>query len=361
MTGRVLMIFGPRQVGKTTLVSKYFEAFEDKKIMFSGDDIVIRERLGSQNMADILAMIVGYKLVVIDEAQRIPNIGISLKIMIDNRKDIQIIVTGSSSFELLGQIGEPLTGRKRTLMLYPLWLGELLNHYNRFEINAMLPSLLIYGLYPEVFTLGSNPQKASHLTEIANSYLLKDIIEMDKVKSAQPVINLLRSLAFQVGREVSVNELAQGLSLDAKTVSRYLDLFEKTHIIIRLSGFSRNLRSEITSKAKYYFYDNGIRNALIANFNPLELRDDIGLLWENFVMVERIKKRSYQQIHANQYFWRTWSQQEIDLIEEREGKLFAYEIKWKADKGKVPPTFPQNYPDSEFAIVNNGNYEQFLL
>ncbi|MDD2229900.1 MAG: ATP-binding protein [Candidatus Cloacimonetes bacterium] len=359
--GKVLIVFGPRQVGKTTIVSKYYDSFAGKKIMLNGDNIIVREQLGSQNQSLILGMFEGYQLLIIDEAQRIPNIGFALKMLVDNRPELQIIATGSSSFELAGQVGEPLTGRKNTLMLYPIWLGELLEYYNRYELNTMLPDFLVYGLYPEVVTSVSKQAKAELLMEITSSYLLKDILEMDKVKSAQPVINLLRMLSFQVGQEVSYNELSNKLGLDNKTISRYLDLFEKTHIIIKLSGFSRNLRNEITSKAKYYFYDNGIRNALIANFNPLELRDDIGLLWENFLIVERIKKRSYNNIYANQYFWRTWSQQEIDLIEEREGKLFAYEFKWKTAQVKIPPKFAEAYPKGLFSVINTDNHQDFIM
>lgn len=359
--GKALLVFGPRQVGKTTLVSNYYDRFQGKKMMLNGDNMILREQLGSQNQALILSIFEGYQLVVIDEAQRIPNIGIALKILIDNRKDILLIATGSSSFELMGQVGEPLTGRKTTLLLYPVWTGELLHQYNRFELKSMLPNLLIYGLYPEILTTSALDAKKLLLMEICNSYLLKDILEMDKVKAAQPVINLLRLLAYQIGREVSHHELAQKLGIDSKTIARYLDLFEKTHIIIRLNGFSRNLRNEINTKAKYYFYDIGIRNALIANFNALDLRDDLGLLWENFVVLERMKNRSYTNLFANQYFWRTWSQQEIDLIEEREGKLFAYEIKWKAGKAKIPHKFLQTYTESAFSEVNSSNYLDFIL
>ncbi|MBW6514595.1 MAG: ATP-binding protein [Candidatus Syntrophosphaera sp.] len=358
---KVMLLFGPRQVGKTTLVRRYYDLHPGKKLFLNGDDIVVQTTMASQDQAGILGRVEGYELLIIDEAQRIPNIGLALKILADNRQDLEIIATGSSSFDLMGQLGEPLTGRKTSLLLYPVWVGELLEHHNRFELDAMLPQLLIYGMYPEIVTASGKQRKTDQLNEITNSYLLKDILELDKVRSAQPVIDLLRLLAFQIGHEVSQNELGKQLGLDHKTVARYLDLFEKSHILIRLGGFSRNLRNEITSKAKYYFYDNGIRNSLIANFNPLELRNDIGMLWENFIITERVKKRAYHSIHANHYFWRTWDQQEIDLIEEREGKLFAYEIKWKKDKFKIPRKFQEAYPGSEITLVNRKNYLELIL
>ncbi len=359
--GRVLLIFGPRQVGKTTLVKKVVDDYTERGIMLNGDDIAVREILGSQNKSAILDRFEGYNLVVIDEAQRISNIGLALKMLIDSRPELKIIATGSSSFELLGQVGEPLTGRKRTLMLYPIWSGELLNHHNRFELDMQLENQLIYGFYPRIITATSTQEKEELLREMVQSYLLKDILDLDKVKSSVAITNLLRMLAFQVGRQVSYNELSNHLGIDVKTVSRYLDLFEKTHIIIRLTGFSRNLRNEINTKSKYYFYDNGIRNALIANFNPLNQRDDVGMLWENHLYMERLKKRSYQGIIANQYFWRTWAGQEIDLLEEREGKLFAYEFKWKQKKVAVPGKFLETYPNGIFEVVNRENYLEFIL
>jgi uncharacterized protein len=359
--GKVLIIYGPRQVGKTTLVNHYLEGYQGRYLLINGDDIITREQLSSEKLQTIISIVEGYNLLVIDEAQRIPKIGLALKMLIDHRKDLKIIATGSSSFDLLGQVGEPLTGRKKTIMLYPVWTGELLQRFNHYEIDLKLSDLLIYGLYPEVVTAVSKEDKRQFLNEITNSYLLKDILEMDKVKSAKPVINLLRLLAFQTGNEVSYNELSNSIGIDVKTVARYLDLFEKSHIVIRLSGYSRNMRTEITSKAKYYFYDTGVRNALIANFNDLELRDDIGALWENFIFIERLKKRSYNHIYANEYFWRTWSQQEIDLIEEREGKLFAYEIKWKKGKHKTPTQFIKSYPDSVFEVISRENYQSFII
>jgi len=346
--GRVLLIFGPRQIGKTTLVKNIMDNHSGAAIMLNGDDIAVREILGSQNQSAILARFEGYNLVVIDEAQRIPNIGLALKMLIDSRPELKIIATGSSSFELLGQVGEPLTGRKRTLMLYPIWSGELLNHCNRFELDSQLDQLLVYGFYPRIITTNLKQEKEELLRELVQSYLLKDILDLDKVRSSGSITNLLRMLAFQVGRQVSFNELSNHLGIDVKTVSRYLDLFEKTHIIIRLTGFSR-------------FYDNGIRNALIANFNPLNQRDDVGVLWENHLFMERLKKRSYQSMITNQFFWRTWTGQEIDLIEEREGKLFAFEFKWKPRKVAAPEKFLEAYANGVFEVVNRENYLEFVL
>jgi predicted AAA+ superfamily ATPase len=359
--GKVLLVFGPRQTGKTTLVTRYFNSFGGSKLFLNGDDIVVRELLSSQNRELILQRAEGYELLIIDEAQRIPGVGYALKLLADSRPGLKVIATGSSSFGLLGQVGEPLTGRKASLALYPIWTGELVKYHNRAELASLLPGHLVYGMYPEVLVADSLQRKRDIIMEIANSYLLKDILELEKVKASGPVLNLLRLVAFQVGSEVSLNELGLKTGLNYKTVSRYLDLFEKSYIIIRLGGFSRNLRNEINSKAKYYFYDNGIRNALIANFNPLDLRNDLGALWENHIVMERIKKRAYQKIYANQYFWRTWTQQEIDLIEEREGKLFAYEIKWQERKTGFPKAFCEAYPDSVRQMINRGNYLDFIL
>lgn len=297
---------------------------------------------------------------VIDEAQKIPNIGQCLKIMVDHIPHLRIIVIGSSSFELAGQVGEPLTGRKKTLTLYPIAQLELLKQFNAFEVKTQLENYLIYGSYPDIISAKISDQKRARITEIAHSYLLKDILELDRIKNSKILLDLLRLLAFQIGSEVSHNELAKKLGIDAKTISRYLDLLEKRFVLYNLGGFSRNLRKEITKKSKYYFYDIGIRNALIANFNSLDLRDDIGKLWENFLVIERIKKQAYLPVYANNYFWRTWEQKEIDWIEEREGKLWGYEFKWGKTIAKPPKEFLNAYPNAEFMTVNQENYLTFV-
>ena len=359
---KVLVILGPRQVGKTTLLKDYLATI-NKTIKYKldvGDDIRIQELVSSMNFSKIKDYIKGYELIAIDEAQKIKNIGQGLKIMVDQFPEIQIIATGSSSFELSGQIGEPLTGRKITLTLYPVSQIELNNLYNDYELKSQLEEYLIYGSYPEVVVSDTLEEKKRILNEIVGSYLLKDVLELEKVKGSKILLDLLRLLAFQIGNEVSLSELGRQVGLDYKTIARYLDLFEKSFVIYNLRGFSRNLRKEITQKSKYYFLDNGVRNAIIANFNPLELRDDIGKLWENFIISERIKKQSYKSIYANNYFWRTWEQKEIDFIEEREGKLYAYEMKWKPERIAPPRDWKTAYPNSEFLMICQDNYLPFI-
>lgn len=358
---KVLVIYGPRQVGKTTLVKRFLDSGNFKYIYGNGGDIVIKEVFEGLNLAKIIEYAKGYELVVIDEAQKISHIGEALKLMVDSADNIKVLVTGSSSFELAGQIGEPLTGRKTTLTLFPVALLELAEQKNKFEIRQNLDQYLIYGNYPEVLTQESNKAKEEVLNEIINSYLLMDIMQLDRVKGSKTLLDLLRLLAFQVGSEVSLTEIGNQLGMDKKTVARYLDLFEKSFVIFNLRGYSRNLRDEIKEKSKYYFYDNGVRNAIISNFNQIVFRNDIGPLWENFLFMERMKKRHYTKTSANIFFWRTWGGQEIDLLEEREGSLFAYEFKYKESKVKTPKKFLEAYPQSSFQIVNQDNFLDFVV
>lgn len=358
---KVLIIFGARQIGKTTLLNKYLASTRYKYKLDSGDNLLTQHALSQASFQDILDYVAGYELIAIDEAQKIPNIGQCLKIMVDQVPGLRVIATGSSSFELLGQVGEPLTGRKRTLTLFPIAQLELANMFNVFELRQRLEQWLIYGGYPEVVVANTLEEKREHISEIAHSYLLKDILELEKIKNSKTLIDLLRLLALQVGSEVSLTELGQSLMIDAKTVARYLDLLEKSFVIYNLRGFSRNLRKEITKKSKYYFYDNGIRNAIIANFNPIELRNDVGQLWENFLVIERLKRQHYQNIYANNYFWRTWDQKEIDWIEEREGKLFGFEFKWGKQKVKAPKEWLQTYNNATFEIIDRDNYFEFVI
>ena len=358
--GRVLLIYGSRQVGKTTLLTEFLEKTNLKYKLASGDDIRTQEILSSQDFSKILQYVSGYKLLAIDEAQRIPNIGLGLKIIVDQKPDISVIATGSSSFELAGQTGEPLTGRKKTLTLFPLSQIELSNIYNDFELIEKLPEYLIFGGYPAVLTKENKEDKIVILNEIVNSYLLKDILELEKVKGSKTLLDLLRLLAFQVGNEVSLSELGRQLAIDSKTVARYLDLLEKSFVLFNLRGYAKNLRKEVTKKSKYYFYDNGIRNAIISNFNDLNLRDDVGRLFENFLVCERLKNQSYNKIFANNYFWRTWDKQEVDWIEEREGKLFGFEFKWTESKSRSLKSFMDNYGNTETKTVNRENYLEFI-
>ena len=357
---KVLVIYGPRRSGKTTILKNFLAKTKLKYRLDSGDNIQLRQILGSQDFSQIKNYASGYELIAIDEAQNIPNIGMGLKIIVDEIPGIKVIATGSSSFDLANKIGEPLTGRKRTIFLYPLSQMELSLDLNRFDLNQKLEEFLIFGSYPEIALLQDRNKKITALEELVNSYLFRDILALDKIKKSKKLVDLVKLLAFQVGSEVSLNELSTQLSLNVRTTERYLDLLEKSFVIISLGSFRRNLRNEILGKRKYYFLDNGVRNGIISQFNGLENRDDVGALWENFIFTEMIKSASYKERYANRYFWRTYDQKEIDFIEEREGKLFAYEFKWN-DKAKPPKEFLETYPNTEFKTINKENYLDFIL
>jgi predicted AAA+ superfamily ATPase len=360
--GKVLVIYGPRRVGKTTLLGNFLSRTSLKTKLAIGDDLPTQQLLSSQDVKLISEYLQGYELFAIDEAQYVPNVGRALKIIVDQIPGIRVIATGSSSFELAGQVGEPLTGRKRTLTLYPISQNELLSIHNRFELRQGLENYLVFGSYPEVILASTRQARIDALSEIAGSYLLKDILAFERVRSSGRLWDLLKLLAFQVGNEVSLNELATALGVDVKTVQRYLDLLEKAFVIVRLRGFSRNLRREITQKAKYYFFDNGLRNAVIAQFNRFDQRNDIGQLCENFLIVERHKLLAYSSTIANLYFWRTYDQQEIDLVEEREGLLHGYEIGWSGAKRRAAPKdWTRSYPGATFSVVTPENYQEFVL
>lgn len=360
LPNKALIIYGPRQAGKTTLLKDFLADSKLKYKLDSGDNITTQHVLGSQDFTVLKEYAEGYDLIAIDEAQKIKGIGQGLKILIDQIPGIKIIATGSSSFELSGQLGEPLTGRKLTLTLYPIAQMELAKLHNAHEMKEMIPEWLVYGGYPEIITTKNKREKARLLEELVQSSLLKDILELEKVKNSKVLLDILRLLAFQVGSEVSLTEIGQQVGVDYKTVARYLDLFEKSFILFNLRGFSRNLRKEVTKKSKYFFYDLGIRNAVISNFNALELRNDVGQLWENFIIIERLKKRAYKDIFANCYFWRTWDQKEIDLVEEREGTLFGYEIKWSKAKTKPPADWAAAYKDASYEVITKENYLNFV-
>ncbi|MBU2494879.1 MAG: ATP-binding protein [Candidatus Omnitrophica bacterium] len=359
---KVLVIYGPRQVGKTTLLKSYLSRTNLKYKLDSGDNIGTQQILGSQDFSKIKEYVSGYELLAVDEAQRISKVGLGLKIIVDQVPGIRVIATGSSSFELSGQVGEPLTGRKRTLTIFPVAQLELAKLYNPYELKEKLSEWLVYGGYPRVVTAKTKSERVVILEELVNSYLLKDVLELERVKAAKILLDLLRLLAFQIGNEVSLSELAAKVGIDYKTVGRYLDLLEKSFVIFNLRGFSRNLRKEITRKSKYYFYDNGIRNAVISNFNALELRDDVGKLWENFLVMERLKVQGYKNIISNNYFWRTWDQKEIDWIEEREGRIFGFEFKYSIPEinQKIRGEFLKHYPTASVEVINTENYLDFL-
>lgn len=357
---KVLILYGPRRVGKTVLLESFLQNSGLKYKLDDGGDISVQEIFNSLSIEKIRAWAQGYDLIAIDEAQYIEQVGNGLKLLVDQVPGITVIATGSASFDLANKVGAPLTGRDITLHLYPVAQLELLQQTTKYELAQKREEYLIYGSYPEVLTLTTLAEKAAYLRSIIDSYLLRDILALENVKGSKVLLDLLRLLSFQVGSEVSLTELAQNLSIDPKTVGRYLDLLEKSFVLINLRGYSRNLRKEITTKSKYYFYDNGIRNAVISNFNPLNLRDDVGKLWENFLVVERLKKQAYHSIFANNYFWRTWDQKEVDFVEEREGKLFGYEFKYSPNKTKIPKEFIATYPSAKLEVINPENYLDFL-
>ncbi len=358
--GRVLVIYGPRRIGKTTLLEQYLLKVTKKYLVDSGDSVAARKVLSSQDFRQIADYVSGYELIVIDEAQQIPDVGMGLKIIIDQHPDIQVIATGSSSFDLANKIGEPLTGRKTTLTLFPIAQMELLNQHNVFELKQKKEDFLVFGSYPEVVVAKSKEEKIKILKEIAESYLFKDILSLDNVRNPNALMKLVKLLAFQIGKPVSISELATQVGLNSRTVERYLDLLEKAFVIKSLGSFGRNLRKEIAKKRKYYFFDNGIRNAVIGQFNSFEERNDRGELWENFLIMERIKRNSYKGSYYNFYFWRSYDQKEIDWIEEGDGKIFAYEIKLNKEKFPIPERFLELYPESRVEIIHQDNYFEFI-
>lgn len=356
---KVILVYGPRQAGKTTLV-KQLGKESGMKVLYLSADLSKNEDLLMQRDIKILSDLTeGYQMLIIDEAQRVPEIGLVLKILYDEMPHLKVIATGSSSFELANKTSEPLTGRKHTFHLFPLALGEIAPGLNNYELDQLLEELLIYGLYPEVYTSKSN-QKRLILEDICESYLFKDVLQLTTVKYTAKIRDLLRLLAFQVGHQVSVHELTQKLSLNRETVERYIDLLEKAFVIFRLPAYSRNLRNEVSKMDKIFFYDTGIRNALIDNFKPLNQRIDIGNIWENFIVAERQKQLSYKGLNRQSYFWRNYSGAEIDYIEEGENGLTGYEIKMEKNKVRVPKAWQEEYRGN-FQLINRSNYLDFLL
>ncbi len=359
---KVVVLYGPRQVGKTTFLhNEIIPYIDDKYLFLTGDDINTRKWLSSQDLNLLRQKIGSYKVLIVDEAQRVPYIGVNLKLIVDHIPDIRVIVTGSSAFDLANQIGEPLVGRKWQFEMFPLAQLELKSIENTIETEANLPMRLIFGSYPQVVTAENTEDKEKVLQSIVDYHLYKDIIEYEGIKKSQKIVDLLSLLAFQIGNNVSLNELADNLNINIRTVEKYLDLLEKTFVIKKVRGFSRNLRKEISKTNRYYFYDTGIRNAIIKNFNDLHLRNDVGQLWENYIFIERLKKRAYQDIYANFYFWRTWDKKEVDLIEEREGRLYGYEIKWNRKKNVKPPDlWLKTYKNAEWHLITPDNYLEFI-
>lgn len=358
---KIIVLFGPRQVGKTTLARKVLSSFSIPTLEINADLGIYNEVLSSRDIQKLRGLVSGYEFLFIDEAQRIDDIGINLKIFHDQFPQLKILVTASSSLELASQTREALTGRTLTYALYPISLLELSEIHTHFEIDQLLEDFLIFGMYPEIVLTQGHQLKIRYLRELVSAYLYKDVLELVNIKHADKLIDLLRLLAFQIGSQVSISELGRQLGLAKETVESYLDLLEKSFVIFRLRAFSRNPRKEISKMSKYYFYDLGVRNALIENFNTFKLRNDLGQLWENFLIVERKKKQSYQFSYSNQYFWRNYAKQEVDYIEEGGGKLMAFEFKFNAKKVKAPSGWKAEYPASDFELISKENYMQFLL
>jgi uncharacterized protein len=357
--GKAILIFGPRQSGKSTMVNQLLKGLGQNFLYLNGDEADVREILTNTTSTKLKALTGDNKIVFIDEAQRISNIGLTLKLFTDQLKEIQVIATGSSAFELSSQVNEPLTGRKYEFMLYPLCFKEMSLHHGLLEEKRLIEHRLVYGYYPEIVThLG---QEKELLKLLASSYLYKDLLMLEQIKKPILLEKLLKAIALQVGNEVSYNELGQIVGADNQTVEKYIDLLEKAFVVFRLPALSRNVRNEIKKGRKVFFYDCGIRNAVIGNFNPLNSRTDVGALWENYFISERVKYTHYNNMDVTHYFWRTTQQQEIDLIEEDNNQMKAFECKWNSKKQpRFPQTFTTNYPNSKTDIVTPDRIEDFI-
>ncbi|MBL7797361.1 MAG: ATP-binding protein [Saprospiraceae bacterium] len=357
---KVVIIYGPRQVGKTTLVRQLIRELTLKSLEVNADQIRYHEAFAGRDLSKMQAVIGDAQLLFLDEAQNIPDIGINLKILHDSLPGLKIIATGSSSFELANRLQEPLTGRTWTYSLYPIAVQELATLHTPFELAQQTESFLRFGMYPDVLQAIGDEAKIRQLRELASAYLYKDVLQLSSIKHADKLVRLLKLLAFQAGSPVSLHELGKSLEMNHETVNSYIDLLEKGFIVFRLSAFSRNLRKEVTKMSKVYFYDTGIRNSLIDNFNPLELRHDTGALWENFLVAERRKKVEYQRLFGSAYYWRTYSGAELDYVEERAGQLLGFEFKWKNTRAKAPATWFETYPQSTFECIHRDNFLEFV-
>lgn len=358
---KVVVLLGSRRTGKTELLKKILEDLNENHLLLNGDDFTTLSLFEPRTIEHFKSVLGKTKLLIIDEAQQIPEIGKSLKLIVDNIPGIRILITGSSAFDILNKTGEPLTGRKTTFYLFPFSQSEYNQQENIAETKSRLNERLILGNYPELIHLEGKNEKVNYLKELASSYLLKDILTFEGIKNADKILNLLKLIAFQIGKEVSLHELGRQLGMHKNTVDKYLDLLSKTFIIFSVNAFSRNLRNEISKSKRWYFYDNGIRNILIENVNDIHLRNDVGELWENYLIAERLKFQQYNRMLVSNYFWRTYQQQEIDWVEEREGKLFAYEIKWNTNKKvKIPTGWKNGYPESTFEIIHPENYLNWI-
>ncbi len=363
LPNKVLILLGARRVGKTAFIKNYLATIpKNDYLHLNGEDIQDADLLKERSVANYKRLLNKVKLLVIDEAQNIPDIGLILKLIVDSIDDIKVIATGSSVFDLSNKLGEPLVGRKNTIYLFPLAQMEFANYENFKETTQKLEERLLFGSYPELEQYPEWEEKINYLKEIVNSYLLKDILVYEGIKQSNKILDLLKLIAFQIGQEVSLQELARQLGISKNTVERYLDLLSKVFVIYKVPGFSKNLRKEVTKSNRWYFYDNGIRNAIIANFSRLDSRTDVGALWENYLASERIKNQNYTQKTVSNYFWRTYDQQELDWLEEENGILRGYEFKWNENrKAKIPTAFAKGYPEASFEVINKQNYLNFIL
>lgn len=358
--GKAIVIMGARQVGKSTLLRQMLGERQDV-IWMNGDELDIQELFSNMTSTRIRAILGSKRILVIDEAQRISDIGLRLKLITDQVPDVQVIATGSSSFELASKVNEPLTGRKREFRMYPLTFGEMVQHTQFLDEVRMIPHRMVYGYYPEVVCTPGDERAI--LKELSDSYLYKDILSFDSINKPDKLVRLLKALALQIGSQVSYNEIGTLIGLDSKTVERYVDILEKSFIVFRLGTFSRNLRNELKASRKIYFWDLGIRNAVIGNLAQIENRTDAGELWENFVIAERMKRNAYKGSFAQSYFWRTRQQHEIDYLEEEDGILYAFEFKWNLRKANVkcPESFKTAYPEALYKVITPENIEEFLF
>ena len=357
--GKAIILVGPRQVGKTTLLQQLVSNTSRSVLSLNCDEPEVQSMLTATNVAKLKTIIGNHELVVIDEAQKVDNIGLTLKLIVDNFDGVQVVATGSSAFELRNRLNEPLTGRKFEYQMFPISCGEIIDTYGLLDERRTLENRLIYGCYPDIIM---HPEASRrYLTELTQSYLYKDILSLNDVRKPELLDKLLQALAYQVGSEVSTNELAKTLQIDNKTIDKYIDLLEKCYVIFRLGGLSRNLRTELKRAKKIYFYDNGVRNAIIQQFAPVKMRNDMGALWENFFISERMKHNHYRDYYCNRYFWRTSLQQEIDLIEERDGQMTAFEMKWNpAKKVLFSKSFLEAYDVKETIVITPENYLDYL-
>lgn len=360
---KVMLIYGARRVGKTLLLREIYNEFDGKKLLLNGESADTVRMIADKSISNYKRLFEGVELLAIDEAQHIPEIGMKLKLMVDEIPGLSIIATGSSSFDLQNQAGEPLVGRCTRFMLTPFSIRELSKQQTTFETIANIEQYLVYGSYPELSSITTVSEQAHYLTEIVDSYLLRDILAVDGIKNAQKMHDLLRLIAYQVGSEVSTEELGKQLGISRNTAERYLDLLQKVFVLYRLGGYSKNLRKEVTKSSKWYFIDNGIRNAVLNDFRPFADRssEERGALWENFIISERMKIKHNEMKNVNMYFWRTYDQQEIDLIEEENNSLSAFEMKAGKKNPKAPKAFADAYPDAEFNVVNRENFWEYVV